>query len=231
MLSFKKYFTKTINGNVLDNIPFIKKHIGIKGISDEYIYELNECEFPIFWSDNACKIVASKYFNCRNQNPEHSVKQVISRIVDRLYNYALRDGYMDKKNGNTFRDELAYLLTNQYGAFSSPVWINLGTRSDKEENTSSCFTLCLEDSLESLLEVQRLEVLIAKNGGGAGLINSQIRSAKDIISSGCNAPGPLAFMKARDAWASVILCGGIIRKFPKMDALDYWHILGKISKR
>jgi len=89
--------------------------------------------------------------------------------------------------------------------------------------TSSCYILDVADNIESLLALQVDEVTIAKGGGGAGVVNSRIRASCERLKKGPLCPGPLAFMKARDAWAGVMLCGDVVRGFPMMEVLHYTH--------
>ncbi len=221
-LTIYRHFT-TAGKDPLDEVKYVYRDIIIKDQKGHEIYRLEQGEFPEFWSDNACRIVASKYFSRNPKNRETSVRQLIGRVVERLREFALRDGYLDEEGAQIFRDELAFLLVNQWGCFNSPVWFNLGLYEPGTEQTSACFVLPLEDTMESLLKCQRDEVMIAKNGSGSGVVNSKVRSSKDIMSRGGRPSGPLSFMKARDAWANIILSGGVLRRFAKMEILHYWH--------
>ena len=43
------------------------------------------------------------------------------------------------------------------------------------------------------------------------------------MSNGGIASGPLSFIEARDSWADVILSGGVMRRFAKMEILHWYH--------
>ena len=80
------------------------------------------------------------------------------------------------------------MLLHQYFSFNSPVWFNVGTKSPQQ--VSACFILCVDDSMDSILNWYREEGFIFKGGSGAGLNLSRIRSSKELLSSGGTASGP-----------------------------------------
>ena len=92
-------------------------------------FEQADVEFPKTWSQNATNIVAQKYFRGRLSSPEResSVKQMIGRVVDTIVGWGRAGGYFaDDDEAETFESELKALLVNQYVAFNSPVWFNVG---------------------------------------------------------------------------------------------------------
>src|SRR3954463_15819333 len=92
-------------------------------------FEQRGVEFPKFWSQTATNIVAQKYFRGRVSLPEResSVKQMIGRVVDTIVGWGRAGGYFaDEEETETFEAELKALLVNQYVAFNSPVWFNVG---------------------------------------------------------------------------------------------------------
>ena len=92
-------------------------------------FEQREVEFPVFWSATATNIVAQKYFRGPLGTPqrERSVRQMISRVVDTITAWGRKDGYFaDDDEADAFHAELKHLLVNQYAAFNSPVWFNVG---------------------------------------------------------------------------------------------------------
>ena len=92
-------------------------------------------EVPKSWSALATKIAVSKYFYgdiANGTNPhkggrESSVRQLIHRVTRTIADWGLADGYFeDAQAAQTFYDELTWLCLNQYAAFNSPVWFNVG---------------------------------------------------------------------------------------------------------
>jgi ribonucleoside-diphosphate reductase alpha chain len=113
------------------------------------------------------------------------------------------------------------MLLHQVFSFNSPVWFNVGTTAPQQ--VSACFILSVDDTMDSILNWYREEGMIFKGGSGAGLNLSRIRSAKELLSSGGNASGPVSFMRGADASAGTIKSGGATRRAAKMVVLDVDH--------
>jgi ribonucleoside-diphosphate reductase alpha chain len=190
----------------------------------ETVFEQRGVEFPDFWSVNASTIVTTKYFRgaVGSETREWSLKQLIDRVV-LTYTKAGRDfGYFQTETeAEIFEHELTYMLLHQVFAFNSPVWFNVGTSSPQQ--VSACFILSVDDTMDSILNWYREEGLIFKGGSGAGLNLSRIRSAKELLSSGGTASGPVSFMRGADASAGTIKSGGATRRAAKMVVLDVDH--------
>src|SRR5207248_1019147 len=72
-------------------------------------FEQRDVEFPVSWSQNATNIVAQKYFRGQLGAPEreHSLRQVIDRVVDTITGWGAKDGYfIDADEATAFSDEL-----------------------------------------------------------------------------------------------------------------------------
>jgi len=187
-------------------------------------FEQRNVEFPRFWSQTATNIVAQKYFRGRLSSPEreHSVKQMVGRVVDTIGGWGRAGGYFaTDEEADTFEAELKAILVNQYASFNSPVWFNVGFE-DKPQ-CSACFILSIDDSMESILDWIRREGVIFRGGSGSGLNLSKLRSSKEQLSKGGYASGPVSFMRGADASAGTIKSGGKTRRAAKMVVLDVDH--------
>ncbi len=182
-------------------------------------------EVPSTWSVNATNIVAQKYFRGTLGTPgrEDSVRQLIGRVVDTITRWGHDGGYFaDDEQGEIFRDELLSILVMQRAAFNSPVWFNIGV--DGVPNQSSaCFILSVEDSVDSILEWVREEGVIFKGGSGAGVNLSRIRASTERLGGGGTPSGPVSFMRGADSSAGTIKSGGKTRRAAKMVILDVDH--------
>src|SRR5207253_7973548 len=162
------------------------------GIRDAYIpgrdkpvFEQRGVEFPKFWSQTATNIVAQKYFRGRLSSPERerSVKQMIGRVVSTIGAWGREGGYFAaEEEAETFEAELKAILVNQYAAFNSPVWFNVGF--EERPQCSACFILSIEDSMDSILDWIRREGVIFRGGSGSGVNLSKLRSSKEQLSKG-----------------------------------------------
>jgi ribonucleoside-diphosphate reductase alpha chain len=188
------------------------------------VFEQKGVEFPKFWSQTATNIVAQKYFRGRMGSPERefSVKQMIGRVVDTITGWGIDGGYFAYDgDAETFRAELKAILVNQLASFNSPVWFNVGF--EESPQSSACFILSIDDSMESILDWIRREGIIFRGGSGSGVNLSKLRSSKEQLSKGGYASGPVSFMRGADASAGTIKSGGKTRRAAKMVILDADH--------
>src|SRR6266581_4596751 len=220
-LGVRRYFT--IPGrDPFDEIEWETRDAFIPG-KDKPVFEQKGVEFPRFWSQTATNIVAQKYFRGRMSSParEHSVKQMIGRVVDTITGWGRAGGYFASDEAETFEAELKAILVNQLAAFNSPVWFNVGF--EERPQASACFILSIDDSMESILDWIRREGIIFRGGSGSGINLSKLRSSKEQLSKGGYASGPVSFMRGADASAGTIKSGGKTRRAAKMVVLDIDH--------
>ena len=227
----------------------------ITNFKGEVIFEQKGVRVPESWSVTATNIVVSKYFYGKLETPEREtgVDQLVRRVVKTITAAGIAQGYFDNENAEIFANELAFLLLNQYGAFNSPVWFNVGcdqyepnaqagswhwgpmypdstlmatvhgATGYKNPQCSACFINSVGDSMEEIMALARTEALLFKFGSGTGTNFSPLRSSKESVSGGGVASGPLSFMKGLDAFAGVIKSGGKTRRAAKMAILDIEH--------
>jgi len=89
---------------------------------------------------------------------------------------------------------------------NSPTLFNAGTG---QGLLSACFLFVVEDSLESIMECQRLSGLVQKFGGGVGYALSKVRPAgQQIKSVQGRACGPVALLDYYNSLAELITQGG-----------------------
>jgi ribonucleoside-diphosphate reductase alpha chain len=187
-------------------------------------FEQRGVEFPASWSVNATNIVTTKYFRgaVGTEAREWSLKQVVDRVVDTYTKAGVDHGYFaSAADAEIFEHELKHMLVHQVFSFNSPVWFNVGTTAPQQ--VSACFILSVDDQMDSILNWYAEEGIIFKGGSGAGLNLSRIRSAKELLSSGGTASGPVSFMRGADASAGTIKSGGATRRAAKMVILDVDH--------
>ena len=188
-------------------------------------FEQKGTEFPASWSLNASNIVAQKYFRGQSgtDEREHSLRQIISRVADTITEWGFTDGYFaDRAEAQTFRDELVHLLLHQKASFNSPVWFNIGVKGVPQQS-SACFILSVDDTMESILNWYAEEGMIFKGGSGSGVNLSKLRSSHERLSGGGTPSGPVSFMRGADASAGAIKSGGKTRRAAKMVVLDSDH--------
>ena len=217
-----RYFTKDLK-EWDSEINWTFRDAIIKGNKDKPIFEQDNVIFPDFWSDNAVNIVSSKYFRGKlgTEEREYSLKDLITRVVDTIAGWGLNQGYYNGESLEIFKDELKWLLVNQYFSFNSPVWFNVGN--EKFAQAGGCFLNSVNDNMESILDLVKKEGLIFKGGSGSGVNLSSLRSSKEYVKGGGKASGPLSWMKIYDVTAASIRSGGKTRRAAKMVMLNCDH--------
>jgi ribonucleoside-diphosphate reductase alpha chain len=216
------------------------------------IFEQDNIEVPKSWSQLATKVVASKYFfgDIETGQRENSVKQLVHRVCKAIADRGRKDGYFaSDEDAEVFYNELTWLCVNQYGAFNSPVWFNVGLldvygvaggkhnfhwepqqkkalaceNSYEYPQASACFIQSVKDSMQDIMRLATSEAMLFKHGSGTGTDLSTLRSSKEKLSGGGKPSGPLSFMRVYDQIAAVIKSGGKTRRAAKMQSLKVSH--------
>jgi ribonucleoside-diphosphate reductase alpha chain len=211
-LTFERYFTKP-GVHPFDEIEWELRSAVISNEKGEKVFEQKDVEIPKSWSMTATNVVVSKYFHGQlgTANREHSVKQLITRVANTICEWGFKQGYFaTEQDAEAFYNELLYLLVNQYMAFNSPVWFNVGI--EEQPQCSACFINSVKDSMDSILTLAKTEGMLFKWGSGTGSNLSTLRSSREKISGGGTPSGPVSFMKGFDAFAGVIKSGGKTRR-------------------
>lgn len=130
-------FTKALDGRpdltVYDLFEYKTVDVVLKDWqSGKVICDMRGLEFPVSYSQNACDIIASKYFRKagvpNGYGYERSMKEVVHRMVGFWTAAALDEGLITKEKMDIFYDELAYLIMDQRMAPNSPQWFNTGLK-------------------------------------------------------------------------------------------------------
>ncbi|HMJ90949.1 MAG TPA: vitamin B12-dependent ribonucleotide reductase [Candidatus Acidoferrum sp.] len=236
-----------------DQIEWDRRTAEITDDGGKVIFKQENVEVPKSWSVLATKVVVSKYFYGEQNTSERetSVRQLVHRVTRTIADWGVKDGYFTKEQGEIFYDELTWLCVNQYGAFNSPVWFNVGLytqygvgktstkgnwfynrKTGKSERArtqyeypqgSACFIQSVDDNMESIMHLAYSEAMLFKFGSGTGTDLSPIRSSKEKLSGGGRPSGPLSFLKVYDQVANVVKSGGKTRRAAKMNTLRDWH--------
>ncbi len=222
-LTFERRWTRP-GVHPYDEITWEYRTAGISSETGKTVFEQTDVEVPAFWSQLATNVVVSKYFRGHVGTPEreHSVKQLIDRVVNTITAWAETQRYFaTDEDLAAFKAELTHLLVHQKMSFNSPVWFNVGI--EPRPQCSACFINSVQDNMSSIMDLAKTEAMLFKYGSGAGVNLSPIRSSKALMSGGGIASGPVSFMRGYDAFAGVIKSGGKTRRAAKMVILDVTH--------
>ena len=127
-LAFTRHFSKS-GVSPYDRLTWERRTAAIIDSKGNVIFEQKDVEVPQDWSMTATNIVASKYLHGPLGTPqrESGARQLVSRVAETIRDWGWADGYFrSQEDAASFHDELAHLLLNQYAAFNSPVWFNVG---------------------------------------------------------------------------------------------------------
>jgi len=243
-----------------DQVGWERRTAEITDDSGKVIFKQENVEVPKSWSALATKIAVSKYFYgdvAHGTDPskggrETSVRQLVHRVTRAIADWGMADGYFaDAEAAEIFYDELTWLCLNQYGAFNSPVWFNVGlyhqygigkgagagnyfynretgvaerapTQYEYPQG-SACFIQSVGDTMEDIMRLATSEAMLFKYGSGTGSDLSTLRSTREKLSGGGKPSGPLSFLKVYDQVANVVKSGGKTRRAAKMNTLKDWH--------
>ena len=222
-LVFERMYTKA-GVHPFDEVTWELRDASITNERGEAVFEQNGVEFPEFWSQMSTNVVVSKYFRGKIGTPEreHSVKQLIGRVVDTITAWGKKDGvFASDESAEALRAELAYLILHQKMAFNSPVWFNVGV--EDRPQASACFINSVQDTMGDIMDLAKTECMLFKWGSGAGSNLSTIRSSREHLSGGGQASGPVSFMRGYDSFAGAIKSGGKTRRAAKMVILNAEH--------
>src|SRR6187455_1089720 len=150
-LEFPRFFTLP-GVDPFDEVEWEIRAAVIGNEKGKVVFEQRDVEIPKFWSQQATNIVVSKYFRGQIGTPEreHSVKQLIGRVVKTLTEWARANKYFSSEDDlQAFSGDLKHLLVYQKAAFNSPVWFNCGF--EKAPQCSACFINSVQDTMDSIL--------------------------------------------------------------------------------
>jgi len=247
-----EHFFSTPGVHPFEQLEWEMRKALITGDNGQVIFEQDNIEVPVSWSQLATKVVASKYFygDVQTGQREHSVKQLVHRVCKTIADRGRKDGYFaTDEDAEVFYNELTWLCVNQCGAFNSPVWFNVGLfdvygiagskhnfhwdpqrkdavaceNSYEYPQASACFIQKVLDSMEDIMRLATSEAMLFKHGSGTGTDLSTLRSSKEKLSGGGRPSGPLSFMRVYDQIAAVIKSGGKTRRAAKMQSLKVSH--------
>lgn len=131
-----RYYTKELEKNktitVYDLFQWKKVDVLLKDYkSGRVIVDMKDLEFPEHYSQNACDIIASKYFRKagvpNEVGYENSMRLLAHRMVKFWCAALIDEGLIDNEEEEAiFYDEMVYALLAQMYAPNSPQWFNTG---------------------------------------------------------------------------------------------------------
>lgn len=172
---------------------------------------------PAF-SQTARDILHDRYlWRDEDRNPIEKPEEMLERVARHVAGAekTLAEQY---KWADEFYEIMAKLLFLP----NSPTLMNAG-RPAPHGQLAACFVIGIEDSMESICEAIRKQMLIHKSGGGTGFNFSKLRSeGAKVNSTNGRASGPVSFMGLFDKATETVQQGGM-RRGANMGILNVDH--------
>jgi len=132
----KRYYTGELENNkditVYDLFNWKKVDVLLKDYkTGKVLTDMKNLDFPEEYSQNACDIIASKYFRKAGVPNELGYENSMRMVADRMVRF-WRDSLADEgllktdEEKEIFYDELVYTFLKQMYAPNSPQWFNTG---------------------------------------------------------------------------------------------------------
>ncbi len=134
---FKRVFTKELEQSektVYDLFQWQVVDVTLNNFqTGEIIFEMKDLEFPSHYSQNACNIIATKYFRRKgvpnDRGHECSMREIADRMVGFWADALKEEGLIEtQEEWQIYYDELVYAFLMQMWAPNSPQWFNTGLK-------------------------------------------------------------------------------------------------------
>ncbi len=164
-LILQRYYTKELDEDPTKSVYDLFQWKNVDVILKDYksgktMTSMKDLEFPEQYSQNACDIIASKYFRRSGVPNEAGYENSMRMVAHRLVSF-WRDALMDEKlitsekEASIYYDEMVFCILNQMVAPNSPQWFNTGL--------SSCYGIAGTKNGSFYYDEQKKKVVESKD--------------------------------------------------------------------
>jgi len=156
-------------------------------------------DYPKWMEEEGLKTLQRQHL-LEQETPAGMYKRIVDTLEKRYLQMLINTNKFSledcKQKAEIAREKWYHYIWKGWLCPSTPICANVGT---KRGYNISCFTIRLEDTLDSIYQKVHEMSMLSKMGGGVGVTFDKVRGRGEVISTGGFTEGTIPFMKVYDS--------------------------------